>query len=118
MKTLYLITQITNNPLQTFNLILPNGNPCSLTIYYIERQIGWFITNLTYQDFTLKGIRICNNPNLLYQWKNVIPFGLACYTDQNREPTQVLDFLTGASKLYILDAAEVEKVTEIYQNGG
>jgi hypothetical protein len=115
---MYQINQLTADPLQTMTLILPNGNPCQLTIYYIERQIGWFITNLTYGDFQLSGIRITNNPNMLYQWKNILPFGLACYSTNQTEPGQLQDFFSQNSILYILDASEVEDITGFYQNGG
>lgn len=116
---MYFINQITSDPLQNMTIILPNGNPCSLTINYVERQLGWFIVNLTYapSSFILNGMRICNNPNLLYPWKNVLPFGLACYTKQSREPTQIQDFSSGASNLYILDASEVEELTQFYESG-
>ncbi len=113
---MYQINQLTSDPLQTMTLILPNGNPCNLTIYFIERQVGWFITNLTYGTFQLNGVRICNSPNMLYQWKNLLQFGLACYSSQNREPSQLQDFSSGSSILYILNQSETEQVTEFYQN--
>lgn len=115
---MYSINQITADPLQTTTIILPNGNPCSMTIYYVPRQIGWYITNFTYQNFTTGGIRITNNPNMLQPWANILQFGLACYSTQDREPTQLQDFATGANLLYILDSSEVEAVIQFYQNGG
>lgn len=115
---MYAISQITSDPLQTMTLVLPNGNQANLTLYYIERQIGWFITQLTYQNFTLNGVRISNNPDILYPWRNTLQWGLACYSIANREPTQLQDFSSGNSILYILDSTEVEALTEFYQNGG
>lgn len=114
---MYLINIVTNNPLQSQTLILPNGNPMSLTMYFIPLQYGWFITSLTYQDFTLNGLRICNSPNMLSQWQNIIPFGLACYSTQSREPTQQNDFVSGANLLYILSEPEVTEVQQFYDSG-
>lgn len=112
-----LIQQVTTNPLQKQNLILPDGTAVSLTIYYRPQQIGWFINELAYADFVLHGVRITNSPNILNQFRNQIPFGLGCFSAANREPTQQEDFSTGASKLYILTEAEVLEYVEFLQGG-
>lgn len=103
------INQISNDPLQTLIFSLPNGNQVSMTIYFIPMQYGWFITNLTYGDFVLNGVRITNNPNILRQFKNQIDFGLACFSASEREPSQQNDFATDASSLYILTSDEVQE---------
>jgi hypothetical protein len=114
---MYNIQQITTDPYQNLTIILPNGNPMTMTINFISMQFGWFITNLTYQSFILNGLRICNSPNMLQQWRNVIPFGMACFSAQDIEPAQSYSFSSGASTLYILDSSEVEQLTTLYQNG-
>lgn len=88
-----------------------------MTLYFISLQLGWFITELVYGEFVLTGLRITNSPNMLYQFRNQIPFGLACISSQNREPSQQQDFSSNASKLYILTAAEVAAYTEYLQRG-
>lgn len=111
------IQKITDDPLQTQTIVLPAGDSFTFTMYYVPLQYGWFITNFVYGSFVLNGLRICNNPNMLYQWQNLLPFGLACFTASNREPTQQEDFVSGASNLYILTQAEVLAYTA-YINGG
>lgn len=101
-----IIQQITSDPYQKQSLILPDGSSLSLTIYFRSMQFGWFIESLIYKDFVLNGMRITSSPNMLNQYRNQIPFGLACYSTQNREPTQQKDFSSGASKLYLLTQAE------------
>jgi hypothetical protein len=111
---MYLIQQVTSDANQKQTLILPDGTSLTLTIYFIPLQYGWFITSLVYGNFTLNGLRITVNPNMLRQFKNQIPFGLACYANGNsREPSQQKDFSSGAFSLYILDAAEVAQYEEI-----
>lgn len=112
-----LIQQITSDALQQQTLVLPTGDTFLLQLYFRPMQYGWFINQLTYGDFQLQGLRISNNPNLLYQWRNKLPFGLACYSSSGREPSQQEDFSSGASKLYVLTAAEVRAYTEILENG-
>lgn len=114
---MYLIQQITEDPLQNQTLILPDGSSLSLTIYFVPMQYGWFITSLTYKDFAIQGLRITNSPNILYQFQNQIPFGLACFSTQNREPTQQQDFSSGASLLYILSQEECQQYAELIRNG-
>jgi len=75
-------------------------------------QFGWFIEELIYGKLTIKSIRVCNSPNILAQFKNKIPFGIACFSSENREPSQQNDFISGASNLYVLSAAEVLEYEE------
>lgn len=110
------INQITDDPLQQQALTLPDGTIVYLTLYYLPRQLGWFITSLTYGTFQLNGLRIINSPNMLHQFRNQIPFGLACFTSGNREPTQIEDFNQQNSILYILTSTEVNQYVE-YLNG-
>jgi len=59
-----LIQGLTDDPLQKMTLVLPNGESFTMTIYFIPIQQGWFITNLTYGDFVLNGVRIVVSPNI------------------------------------------------------
>lgn len=106
-----LIQQITTDALQTRTILLKDGTPLTFTMNFIPMQFGWFITDLVYGDFELKGIRITNSPNFLYQFKNQIPFGLACFSVNDREPSQAGDFASGASQLYLLPEADVQAYT-------
>lgn len=110
---MYQIKQITNDPLQKQTLILPDGTSLELVLYFIPMQYAWVIQSLTYGEFVLNGVRVCNSPNMLYQFKNQIPFGIACFSTNAREPSQQDDFTSGASTLFILTAAEVEEYAEI-----
>lgn len=108
-----LIQNITADPLQQQTIVLPNGNSFTLQLYFMPQQYAWIIQQLTYQNFQLQGIRITNNPNLLFQWQNQIPFGLACFSTANREPTQQQDFSSGNSQLFVLSPAEVAQYTAL-----
>ena len=110
---MYQIKQINDSPLQRQTLVLPDGTSFTMTIYYMLQQYAWFIRSLTYgEDFTLNGFKISNSPNMLHQFKNQIPFGIACFTKGNREPTQKEDFSSLTSVLYVLSEAEVEAYSE------
>ncbi len=107
-----LIQQITDSPLQKQRFTLVNGTSFDMTIYFIPLQQGWFITSLVYNDFIINGLRITNSVNMLNQFLNLIPFGLACISTANREPSLQEDFSSGASKLYVLTHEECVQYAE------
>lgn len=114
---MYLIQNITDAPFQTQNLTLPDSTIVSVTLYFMPMQQGWFFTNITYGSFVLNGTRITNNPNLLLQFQNQIPFGIACFSTANREPMLAEDFSSGASQLYLLAQADVKEYYTFLQSG-
>lgn len=112
---MYIIQQITDDAFQEQNLILPDGTSLTLQMRFVPMQFGWVITSLVYGAFTLTGLRITVSPNMLRQFKNEIPFGLACYANaqNNREPTQQEDFSSNNFSMYLLDETEVQAYEEI-----
>lgn len=100
------IQQVTSDARQTQNLILPDGSLLGFSLYFSLQQAGWF-ASLTYGDFVLNGMRVVVSPNMLRQYQNLLPFGLACFsTTQKREPTQQQDFSSGAFELAVLTDEE------------
>ena len=108
------IQNISDNPNQKMSITIDDGTFFTMELQYMPAQLGWFITKLTYGTFVINTMRISTNPNILYQYRNQIPFGLACFTKDNAEPTLQQDFLSGASTLHLLSQAECETLSEIY----
>jgi hypothetical protein len=111
---MFQIENLTDNALQVQTLILEDGTSILMTLYFSQVAQGWFIQNLTYGTFILSGFKVVNSPNLLYQWQNILPFGLACFSINNNaiDPSFVGDFLSGNSSLYILTQAECQQYAE------
>lgn len=109
---MYKIQQLTSDAQQLQTITLSDGTFISLQLEYKPVQFGWFIVNLTYGDFVINGLRICNNPNILNQFKNKLPFGLACFVVGEREPTLIDDFNSDAAELFILNSDEVKYYSE------
>jgi hypothetical protein len=101
-----LLQSITASPLQQQTVALDDGTTFSFTLNFVPMQYGWFINSLSYGDFIINGLRIVNHPNFLYQWQNLIPFGMACFSTANREPQHEDDFASGASQLFILSKGD------------
>lgn len=110
---MYLVQTISSAPTQKQTLVLPDGSTMTMTMSYYPQQYAWFITSLVYKSFTINGLQITTNPNMLHQWRNSLTFGLGCFVSGNREPTQQQDFQSGAAKLYILSSSEVASYTKV-----
>lgn len=113
---MYDVQQITNFAKQAQTLKLPDGTTIAIELEYKPIQLGWFLTSLQYNDFELKNLRIVVSPNMLYQFKNQIPFGIACTSTDGFEPVNQEDFSSGRCRLFILDEADVQAL-EDYING-
>lgn len=109
---MYKIQNLTSNAKQRQTLVLPDGSQILISLYFCPMQLGWFIPRLEYGSFVLNNMRIVNSPNMLHQFRNKIPFGLACFSSSKREPSLQDDFSNAASTLYILTEAEVQAYTE------
>lgn len=111
-----LIKNITSFPSQKMFLTLPDQSQVELTLYYMPIQQCWMIESLIYGEIIINGIKITNNINILHQWKNILPFGIACYSETGREPSFVEDFESEFSKLYILTEEDILEL-ETFING-
>lgn len=112
---LFEVPSLTNTPAQKQNLVLVDGTQVVVSMRYVSLQVGWYLQTISYAGtlFELHGVRIVNSPNFLHQYRNKIPFGLACDSPSGREPTLIDDFASGASVLYILDTEDVANFTRL-----
>lgn len=108
------IQDLSTEARQKMDLVLGDGSIAQMLIEYKPQQYGWFITSLSYESVVIKGLRIVTGPNMLYQWKNVLPFGLACFVTANREPTQQEDFAQSAAQLFLLTQEEMAVLDEYF----
>ncbi len=107
------INGLSATPLQSFNVPLDDGTIVYFTLRYNPAVQMWF-ANIEHEDFTLNGLRLCNNFNLLHQYKNIIPFGLFVEIVGESEPLLINDFQSERVRLNILTAAEVEQLSETF----
>lgn len=108
------ITEISTSANQRLRLVGENNEQIDLVLQYKPTQQSWYFT-LTYQGRTIGSKRVCESPNLLNQFRNVVPFGLACRVPEGGEPYFVEDFATGRVQLYLLNEAERDQATTIFE---
>lgn len=106
---MYYVDVINDNASQIMSLVLDNGKNVNLKIRYSANQKGWFY-DLSYLDFNLYGRRIVTSQNMLRQFKNFIPFGIAILTTDGYEPIFIDDFKTKRANMYVLNQEDVQTV--------
>jgi len=103
-----LITGITDKPVQTFSLILADGSKASGTLRFRDQQTGWFM-DITYGTVIINGLRLVSTPNLLRQFQEIIPFGLAFTMPAGADPFTIEAFSTATFALLEgTDLADIE----------
>lgn len=97
---------ITDQPNQSSRIVLADGSIATIALTYVQNQAGWFY-DISWGTWAANGRRLVSSPNILRQFREIIPFGLAVYTDENADPVSIEDFADGTSVLYLLDQADV-----------
>lgn len=114
------ITEITNDYKQQLAPTLEDNSVFNLELRYKKQEECWFYS-LTYRNLIIKGSKLVLSSNLLHQWKNILPFGLACLSNddpsQTTDPFLLNDFSSGRVRLYILTKDEVAQFENALNNG-
>lgn len=106
-----LINEITSEPKQNHTFALEDGTEIKIQFNYWENQSGWFMT-FTWGEKTFSNRRIVTSPNMLRQFRDLIPFGFACIVEEKGEPIFKDDFETGRAKFYLLNSDDVQSVED------
>lgn len=110
-----ILNKITNLPQQTFFLTGNAGQVITLALRFLPSQNSW-IMDLSYGDFQANGIAVVASPNLLRNYRNIIPFGMACFVTDGLDPYYIDDFSSQRVALYLMDATDVQTVETQYFN--
>ena len=90
-------------------LFLADGSSVPLNLTFHAASERW-VASISYGAININGIGVCAHPNLLRQWKNVLPFGISCVTADMTDPFDINDFSTGRVLLYLLNSEDVLQV--------
>ena len=107
----------TNDPIQQVKIQLPNNTSFVLKLQYNALINGWY-ADIIYNtaNFTLLGIKITNNLNILHNFRNKLGFGLSFVISDNGELWYKDDFLSGRVQVYLLDNADISSLENVYNN--
>jgi hypothetical protein len=111
-----IATTLTEYPNQIHTIPLENNETAQIRLYYNARMLSWYF-DLEYKDITINCVKITIHPNILRQFRRIIPFGITFFADGFVEPFEVTAFSSGRVSMGILSQDEVNEVeTEIYYN--
>lgn len=110
------INKLTNRSLQKIFLTGNAGQRIQMKLRYMPTQNLWMM-DISLNDFTVNGLNVVVSPNLLRQYRNNIPFGIAVVTDDGQDPYGVDDFDTGYCRMYLMTADEVEGIEIDFYDG-
>lgn len=110
------ITEISQEPKQKLDIVLEDNQEFELKLEYSDQQEGWFYS-ITFGDVIINNSRIVTGANILRNYQNILPFGIAIATDDLSEPFLIDDFSSERVKLFVLTEEEVEGIeTDFYNN--
>lgn len=107
-----LIDNLSDSADQITAIQLTDGSVGTLELIFQGSTSRW-IFNCTHASFpngALNGQMLCVHPNILRNFKNLIPFGIACISNNGNDPVNLEDFANGNVSLFILDATDVKAV--------
>ena len=70
--------------------------------------------SLVWGDFVLNNFKVSNGPNILRQFKNIIPFGIQITQTGGTDPILQQAWSGGYNQFYFLDAADVAVIESTY----
>lgn len=114
------LSGLTDDPSQNYPITLPDGSLATFVFEFWPQQNGWFYTktwNGQTPPFQDGWEQLVVSPNVLRQWKNILPFGIACGTATGEDPTDQEDFVNGNCTLLLLNASDVVQVESDYYQG-
>lgn len=105
------INNLSNDADQLVSFTLDDGSSLSLEFIYRPGIQRWAvsITHASLPGGVVNGFNICQGPNILRQYKNVIPFGMCVISSNGLDPMNATDFQDGTVAVYILSADEVQQ---------
>lgn len=110
-----LITQITNNPIQTMKLVLDTKELVQFNLRFMPTQMSWYC-DVIYNDIEIYGLKVALFPNLLRHFKNMLPFGIGFSANDHIEPFSVEDFANDRVQMFVLNKQEVEEIESVVFN--
>lgn len=97
---------------QVTQIQMPDGTVGTLELFFLGAINRWSF-NFTHPQFpagALKGQMLCDHPNILRNFKNILDFGMACDSGTGTGPTDIEAFASGRCSLFLLDAEDVAAV--------
>src|SRR4051812_11454805 len=95
------LNNLTDAADQLMTVTLDDGSTLQLELFYRPGIQRWTV-DIIHPLLNMKGFNLALGPNILRQWRNLIPFGIAVDTVTGLDPMNAEDFAQGNNSIYIL----------------
>ena len=106
-----LLDKLTANPIQKYTVITEEGDRFTLDLRFLPSQAAWE-ASIEWGSVLILGISLVLSPNLLFGFRNILPFGLLVSATNGIEPAYLDDFTTGRIKLYVMTENDLAELDE------
>lgn len=103
------LNNLTDAADQYMTITLEDASVLQLEIIYRPGIQRW-TANINHPLLVMNGYNLALGPNILRQWRNTIPFGIAVTSLNGLDPMNQEDFADGNCQISILDSGEVATV--------
>ena len=105
---MFQIEGLTDEPKQKYRLpVVDSEIEADMSLTWLDTQNSWFM-DVSYQEFSVKNIRVTFAPNVLVQFESRVPFGLMVTSSNKQDPFTLQSFSDKTCSIYILTQAEVK----------
>lgn len=106
-----VVSSITNQPKQTFNVTLDDNSVVIFNLYYLMTQEAWYF-DFQYNDYKSNGNKVVLTLNAIRHLRDRLPFGIGFISESNADPFDLNDFQNNKVFMTILNSEEVEEIEE------
>ena len=106
------ISGLTNDVKQKFVAVIDGYDAATITLEYKSQQYAWYMS-VVWGDFAIYGERVAVSYNLLRQFRDILPFGIAVSGVDAMDPL-FKDSWLSANSFFILDSTDIETVEALY----
>lgn len=110
------ITGFTEDSKQNLLFYLESDKIIEFYFEYRDNVNSWFYT-IKYNNFIVRNRKLVNSPNIIRQYKNILPFGIAVISNDKLEPLFQNDLIRERIQIFILDQNEVKEIETEYFSG-
>lgn len=103
------LTILSNDADQLMFVQLDDGSIAQLEFICRPAIQRWSLS-VVHPNLVVNNIELAVFPNILRQWRNLIPFGMAVTSIDGVDPIDINDFINGRVQVYVLNADDVLNV--------
>lgn len=94
------IDKLSDEGRQNIEFSLINQEIIYFTFYFSYTNNYWYM-DVQYKDFILNGLQVVYSDNLLYQYKNILPFGVQVDSKTGLSPITINSFKDGLNRVIV-----------------